>query len=211
MAFCFAAGYFVAKSPTSTDRTLPDIVITPERLSVNAINVSVNGPATSFFRNVLPEVSEPNGTDIEPVKLSLPASLQLRGGSTLNYNQRSTPVAIINSASAVGGVDVVWTANEIVAGEARSTEDACVLEASKALLFFALCDPSSHDLPTGETNITQTQEAQLSDALAAWGVKDYTSLELDPVTCIVRGSRFQLEAIRVEVASFFNRQRWKQR
>ena len=199
LALGFAAGWWVA-----LNRKDDCFSIQPESLLSRNLEIQLPGIAPVSFRSIFPLSST---STVTPVRLSIPNGLKLHGRSRLSLNSGTPVLTAMDCLSSLGGADIVWTANEIVVRDLSF--DEYTMEASKNILYLALCAADNHDLPL-EGVISLAQDTQLLDQLYSWGVKDYKQSSADESMCVIKGGRSYLEAIRVEVASYFNRCRRKQ-
>jgi hypothetical protein len=170
MTLSFIGGCLVANPRFWQEAEPSEIRIMPENLTNHALSVRVSGPVQRFFRGLLPDFSIASHNEIDPVKLALPESLELNGGSQLTFTERLTPIALIDSVAALGGLQVVWKASEIDVGEAQPSSNIGVFVASKALLYLALCSEGGEGLSIVASEITGAQEIKLIEELADWGI-----------------------------------------
>ena len=118
---------------------------------------------------------------------------------------------VVHAATTLASASAVWAANEMIIYDLHDLRDLqpAEMDVSPTLLYAAICDSAPKEIPHNETNLTLAQEAELFQALRAWDVTYVRNASYSGHPAKLSGLPPNLHAIKLEIASYFNRSKLK--
>lgn len=186
-----------------------NVFYAPEAISISPREINIGGNIKSTLQTVIP----PSNNSLQNTQIHYLGDSSKDEKNDILAVSETSPLWVIHATASLKGATAVWSAGPIIVDSNRSVSNA-ELSISKTLLFTALCNSTRKDLPRFEEHLSQEQESELIEALRLWSLSIHHDSK-NPNGCTIIGPVYGLTAVRLEIASFFNKlnfhKNWEQK
>ena len=135
-------------------------------------------------------------------RINLNDNVNYSGNPNISIGDSVTGLWALHGTASLAGASIVWKAGDIEVTNIQGKRSK--LDVSPTLLYHALCAETLNDIPANEVNLTLEQQARLYVTLLDWGI-DFSPPNSPGENCVLEGADTNLQAITLEIASYFNR------